>query len=306
MANTILKTTKTNIKRNRLLSVSTIFVTTIVLLLSSIFITASIFADKGVKIYEKKAQVIVFFKKETTETDIMAFKDKIYDETLVSDISYVSQSQALSIYKEEYADDPALLATVTADSLPPSLEIRATSAEALLTVIERINKEKETNANIDEIMYFEDVVKSLQTLSNIVNISSIVIICILGIISFILIRITIGFNINAHKEEIKIMDLVGSPRNFIKTPFILEGMYYGVVGGFFAATFIIGPWYIAMHYLTGTDYSYWINQVLNDFDMSYLKSFDLTFLLIYYGVHVGIGGFVGMVSSISAVRKYLK
>ena len=306
MANTIIKTTKTNIRRNRMLSASTIFVTTIVLLISSLFITASIFADKGVSYYEKKAQVIVFFKKDAAEEDILSFKDKMNDPEFISDISYVSQDDALAIYKKEFADDPTLLATVTADSLPPSVEIKAVSAEALISVIKRINDEKETNPNIDEVMYFEDVVNSLETLSNIVSIASIVVIVVFGIITFTLIRITIGFNINAHKEEIKIMDLVGSPKSFISTPFVLEGMYYGVIGGFFAALLIIGPWYIAMHYLTGTDYSYWINQVLTDFNMNYLKAFDLTFVLIYFGAHIAVGSLIGMISSISAVKKYLK
>lgn len=306
MANTILNTTKTSMKRNKLLSFSTIFVTTIGMIISSVFISATILANKSVEYYEKRAQVMVYFKKGTDTNEILAFKDKINDPTLIEDIVFISQEDALSIYQEDFADDPDLLSTVTADSLPPSLEIRAVDVDSLLKVIDIINSEKETNANIDEVMYFSDVVDNLKTLAKIVNISSIVLISALLIITFSLIRITIGFNINAHKDEIKIMNLVGSTDRFIKLPFVLEGLLYGLIGGFISATLIIGPWYIIMYYLQSTDYSYWINQVLIDFDMTYLGSFNLLFVIIYYAVHMGVGSLIGVISSVAAVRKYLK
>lgn len=304
--NKILDTAKKNIKRNKLLSISTIFVSTIVIAISSFFISATIIAQKSVDYYEKKAQVIVFFKKDTSESDILLFRDKIYDPELIEDVKYISQDEALLIYQEDFADNPDLLSTVTADSLPPSLEIRAKSIESLLTVIENINLEKETNAYIDEVMYFKDVVENLKTLSNIIYIGSIVLISALLIIAFSLIRITIGFNINSHSEEIKIMNLVGSSDSFIRLPFIMEGFFYGLIGGLLGASLIIIPWYILIYFTQGTDFTYWINQILTEFNMDFLKSLDPLFILIYYIIHMSIGGLIGIFSSLSAVRKYLK
>lgn len=302
----VFDTTKNNVKRNRWLSLATIFVTTIVLGISSFFISAAILGHLAVKYYEQKAQVIVFFKQDTSEADILTFRDKIYDPALIADIKYVSQEDALSIYKTDFADNPDLISTVTADSLPSSLEIRAYNVDDLLTVINNINKQKETNPTVDEVMYFKDVVDNLKTLSRIINIGAIVLITGLLLISFFLIRITIGFNINAHKEEIKIMNLVGSSDSFIKTPFLFEGAFYGMVGGFLAATLIIVPWYILVGYTQGTDFASWLNQALSDFGLDFLKSVNITFLPLYYVVHLVFGSILGVVSSWSAVKKYLK
>ena len=296
----VFDTTKKNVRRNRWLSFATIFVSTIVLAITSFFISAAILSRVAVKYYEQRSQVIIFFQKDTSEADILTLRDKLYDPTLISDIKYVSQEDALSIYKEDFAENPDLISTVTADSLPPSLEIRAYNIDGLLQVITNVNKEKDTNPSIDEIMYFKDVVDNLKTLSRIINIGAVV------LISGLLVRITIGFNINAHKDEIQIMNLVGSTNSFIKTPFILEGAFYGLVGGFLAASLIIIPWYIVVAYTQGTDFATWLNQMLSDFGLNFLRTPSIIFLPIYYVSHLVFGALLGVVSSFSAVKRYLK
>jgi cell division transport system permease protein len=301
----IFTTAKKNIKRNKWLSLSTIFVSTIVIAISSFFIAVAIFAQRGVEYYEQKAQVIIFFRKDTSEADILLLRDKLFDPELVESIEYVSQEDALEIYREDFADNPDLIATVTADSLPPSLEIRAKSIDSLIEIIESINIEKETNVHIDEVMYFRDVVDNLKTLSQIIGIGSIILISSLLIITISLIRITIGFNINAHKEEIEIMHLVGSSDKFIKLPFILEGFFYGSMGGFLGATLLIVPWYVMIYYTQNTDFAFWVNQLLTDLNLGFLGSLNVTFILIYYLGHMLAGGLLGIVSSYSAVKRYL-
>ena len=302
----IFSTAKKNMKRNKWLSLSTIFVTTVVIAISSFFIAFAIFAQRGVQYYEQKAQVIIFFRRDTAEEEVLKLKEKLFDPDLVESIEYVSQEDALAIYQEDFADNEDLLATVTADSLPPSLEIRAKSVESLIEIIENINIEKETNVYIDDVMYFRDVVDNLRSLSRIIGVGSIVLISLLLIITFSLIRITIGFNINSHKEEIQIMQLVGSTDSFIKLPFILEGFLYGIIGGFLGATLIILPWYATIYYTQNTDFAFWANQLLSDLNLDFLKSLNISFLLIYYLAHMLLGGILGVISSFSAVKRYLE
>jgi cell division transport system permease protein len=307
MTNTsrLLQVTGKNVKRNKWLTISTIFVSAIVFTLSSVFISASILTQKAVNFYEQKAQVIVFFKKGTPEADILTFRDSIYNAELIEQVEYVSQEKALEIYKEDFAENPELISTVTADSLPSSLEIRANSIDSLLLVIEDINEAKETNAAIDEVMYFRDVVENMRTLSKIINIGSAILILAMVIITISLIRVTIGFNIKLHQEEIEIMHLVGSSDRFIRTPFILEGTLYGFIGGVISALLILIPWYTVMLYTQGTDFGYWIRQIFTDFDMPFLIQFNILFILIFTLIHILAGSILGLLSSYSAVRKYL-
>jgi cell division transport system permease protein len=293
-------------KRSKWFTLSTIFVTAIVFTISSFFISLAIVSRKAVNYYEQKAQVIIFFDKEAPEEEIFAVRDKINDPELIEDIEYISQEQALEIYREDFADNPDLISTITADALPPSLEVRAVSIDALLEVIDTVNNEKSTNVYIDDIMYFKDVVDNMRTLSRIINIGGALIIGALIVITFFLIRVTIGLNIKLHQEEIKIMHLVGGTEGFIKTPFIIEGALYGVLGGLLASTLIIVPWYIIVYYSRSADFWYWISQIIKDFDLDFLNQFNLLFVLIHYLIHMGVGAILGVVSSYSAVNKYLK
>jgi len=305
--NKIVETTKKNIQRNKFLSLSTIFVSAIVLLISSFFISIGILSQKAIKYYEKKAQVIVFFKRDTKEADIMKIKELFNDPLLVENIDYISQEKALSIYKEDFSDNPDLLATVTADSLPPSLEIRAKDVDSLLLLIEKINKEKETNSSIDEVMYFKDVVNNLKSLSFTIRIASVILISALVVIAFSLIRIAVGFNINTHKDEIKIMNLMGSSSRYIRMPYLFEGAYYGGLGGFIAATLIIVPFYIIVLSLSkNPDFSFSFNQILRDLGIIFLRPINILFLISYYSIHMVSGIVIGIISSVSAIKKYLK
>ena len=302
----VFSVTKKNIKRNKWLTLSTILVSTIVFTLSSVFVSASILTQKATDYYEQKAQVIVFFKKATSEEEIFAFRDIINNKELVEQIEYVSQDEALEIYREDFADNPDLISTVTADSLPASLEIRAKDIDSLLQVIENINKAKETNAYVDEVMYFKDVVDNMRTLSGIIKIGSAVLISAMALVTVSLIRVTIGFNIKLHQEEIQIMHLVGSPDKFIRTPFLLEGTFYGLLGGLIASLLIIVPWYTLIAYSRGTDFAFWVEQFLLDVKLPFLSEVNIAFILIYVLLHLIVGSLFGFFSSLSAVRKYLR
>ena len=302
----VFSVTTKNIKRNKWLTISTILVSAIVFTLTSVFISASLILSKTVDYYEQRAQVIVFFKKGTEESEIFKFREQINNPEIIDELLYISQEEALEVYKQDFADNPELISTVTADSLPPSLEIRAKSIDSLLTIIEDINIAKESNPNIDDVMYFKDVVNNIKTLSNIINVGGIALISSMILITIALIRVTIGFNIKIHQEEIEIMHLVGSPDKFIRTPFILEGTIYGFVGALLATIIILIPWYSANIYSNGTEFSTWITEMFKDINLSYVLKPDITFIPIYLFIHLIAGSIIGFLSSLSAVKKYLK
>ncbi|OGC44733.1 hypothetical protein A3J98_02560 [candidate division WS6 bacterium RIFOXYC1_FULL_33_10] len=128
----------------------------------------------------------------------------------------------------------------------------------------------------------------------------------MALVTVSLIRVTIGFNIKLHQEEIQIMHLVGSPDKFIRTPFLLEGTFYGLLGGLIASLLIIVPWYTLIAYSRGTDFAFWVEQFLLDVKLPFLSEVNIAFILIYVLLHLIVGSLFGFFSSLSAVRKYLR
>lgn len=301
----ILRYTKNNVLRNRWLSLATILVSTIIFTTASIFIASSLLAQRAVKVAETKAELRVYFDVDTEESQISEVKDMVEALDGVENITYISQEEALDIYLGYNTDNPDLQDSVSAEWLPASLEIQATSLEDLESITEVMKEEEATNPFIDEVEYREDVVDQLKSISRAINIGGVSIITIFAGITFALIIITISFNIMAHKNEIEIMHLVGSKDRDISLPFILEGIFYTVTGSVLAATMIIVPWYLLMQYGDGTNAHFILQDVLRELDVKFLLSFNLPFTLIYYGAHILVALLVGFLGGSIAVHKYL-
>jgi cell division transport system permease protein len=300
-----LRATKRNIKRNKFLSFSTIFVITIVFTISSLFIISSLIAREGIKYYETRAQVMVFFDKETPEEEIIKFKERIEDSKYIEDIEYVSQEKAFELYRESFKDDEELIETITASVLPPSLNVRATSVENLNVVIAQILEEKEVNPYIEEILFLEDVIEVMQNASTAINYVALILIPILLFITFVVVSITIGFNVTLHNKEIEIMHLVGSEDSFIKWPFRLEGMFYGMMGGLLSAGLILTPWYLFLYQSRNSDLYMLIQQTFSDFNLNFVTHPNLPFILTFVGLHVGFGLIIGYIASTIGLIKHL-
>jgi len=290
---------------NKFLSVSTVFVITIVFVISTLFVATAIIARQGIKYYEKKAQVMVFFNKETPEEEIFKVRDKINDPEFVDEIEYVSQAKAFERYQEDFKDEQDLIDTISADVLPPSLGIRAKSIEDLEQGCTQVNAEKETNPYIDEIWYFEDVLDTMRNLSSSINYAVAILIPVLTAIAFTLVIITIGFNVTLHKEEIEVMHLVGSEDSYIKWPFKFEGMFYGILGAVISSIIVLVPWYIILHYASSSDLNMLIQQPLRDFGLEIITYPNIIFILAFLGIQIFIGIFIGYVGSAIALRKHL-
>ena len=111
---------------------------------------------------ETKPQVTVYFQTNTHEGEIFKIRDKLMNSGKVMSIKYVSKEDAFKIYKQLNKDNPLLLEMVSADILPPSLEIYAKKPIYLPEIAEYLKKQ----GDIDEVQYEKDIVDKLLVLTN--------------------------------------------------------------------------------------------------------------------------------------------
>lgn len=302
----ILISTKNNILRNKWLSLATIIVATIVFLTASFFIALSLIAQRAVDVSQTKAQLQIYFEIETPEKGISAVRRKLEKMEGVENINYIDQEEALALYLEYYDDDPELVDSVSSNWLPASLEVRARTLEDLDQITEAVKAEKETNPYIEEVVYHEDVVNQLRSLSEWIRYGALALIIIFSVITVSLVFITIAFNINSHKKEIEIMHLIGTSDFYIKAPFILEGTFYTSLGAIIAATLIIIPLFLLTTMNTESNLGFIFQEFSKELDLKFLAEFSITFVILFYLVHFVVGGLIGFLSSSFAVMKNLK
>lgn len=232
-----------HIRRSPYQATAAILIMLLTFLAVSVFTILIIGSSRVITYFESKPQVTAFFKDDAKQSDIDVLKSDLQSTGKVSSMKFVSKEEALQIYREQNKNDPLLLELVTADILPASLEISAYN----LSDLSELSTFIKNNPAVSEVVYQKDVVSALTTWTNAIRIIGVILIALLSLVSIFIMSIIIGMKISHKKDEIEIMQLIGATKWYISSPFVLEGIFYGVLGAFFgwlvtsAALFLTTP-----------------------------------------------------------------
>ena len=126
------------------------------------------------------------------------------------------------------------------------------------------------------------------------------------VFSIIIIGNTIKLTVHARRKEISIMKYVGATNNFIRAPFIVEGIILGVISSLISIVLLGGLYVWLKNGLIGNALQGWLKEFSNmSSGMEKLLQFDQMFseiMLIFLAIGIGIGVF----GSILSMKKYLK
>ena len=286
----IFKTVWKNIRRSPYQAFAAVFILTLTFLFISFFSIFLYGSSKIISYFESRPQVTVFFKNDVKQSDIDKLKDKLKSNQEIASVKFVSQQEALKIYKEQNKDDPLLLELVTADILPASLEISAVKIEYLSD----INNQLKKSPLVSEVVFQKDIVSVLTSWTNALRGIGLGLISILSLVSVFIMVVIIGMKISQKREDIEIMRLIGAENWYIRWPFILEGVIYGVVGAAFA-------WLISAIVLWS------ITPFLSEF-LKGIPVFPIPLIFIFglLGIEIIVAIILGTLSSFLAVLRYLK
>lgn len=284
------KFAKRNIRRTPFQAIAASMVMFLTFLALLIFLLLAAGSQVILKHYESKPQVIAFFKDGTTEKDITAIQQALGREDRVAKTKYVSKEEALEIYRERNKNDPILLELVTANILPASLEISTKTPEDLVPIADILKREPV----VSDVIVPQDVVQALTSATKMIRIVGLATVGFLILFSTLVILMIIGFKIRLKRDEIEIMGLIGASSAFVRTPFILEGMFYGLIGAFMAWITV----YILLWYFTP-----YLQNYLGEIS---LLPVDPLFMLALLGSALVIAIVIGGVGSLGAVRRYLR
>lgn len=291
-----------SLRRTPYQTISAFLVLFFTLFLSLILFVSLSFLHGMLGYLETRPQVTAYFQTKTPESDIFKVRDELNQSGKILSIRYISQKEAFNIYKEMNKDNPLLLEMVSADILPPSLEIYAKRPEYLPQIAEFLKKQ----GGIDEVQFQKDILDRLLTLTSILRKGSLVFFSYLIIMSIIVLTTTTMFKIALKKDEIELLRLIGASNFYIRKPYIVEGVVLGTMASTISFLIMIGVFlYInpfLSSYLRGIP-NLTISLLSFDFKVWPLNPifFASTFLLsLVFGCTIAI------VSSLIATQKYLK
>ncbi len=283
-----------NVFKNKKSSGASLAIICATMLIFGLFFVILENINNMVRELEEKQGIQVFIKGDASEEQIQDLENQIKILNGVNTITFVSKEDALNSMREKLGNKQNLLAGWDEDN-----PFRA-SYVITLTDLNLSSEIQDSVAKIDSVYSVEskdEVIEALVFIANIIRIISFSILGLLIIISMFIISNTIKLTVHARRKEISIMKYVGATDNFIRWPFIIEGILIGILAA------IISIALIAAIYLFASGLVMKSSQlVINGLS---LLSFDtmINLLILVYMV-LGIG--IGVLGSSFSIRKYLK
>lgn len=290
----------TNFWRNRWLSLASTLVMTLTLLIISFFVIMTIVINKTTDHIKSKMDITVYFKDSTTTEDIGDLQQKLAARSDVKEVQYVSKEDAFAIWQERQKNQ-RIRELVTSDEnpLPRSLAIKATDPEELDNIADFLSSD-DFSEIVHKISYEENkvIIDKLLAITSFVKKVGWLFSAIFVVISILVILNTIRLAIFTRKNEVEIMRLVGASDRFIKVPFVVEGVLYGLLACILA---IFLMWFGIFGIISPLTDQYLGATVTENMKSFFVSNFAIIILLQFLvGVIIGIG------CSLFSIRKYLK
>lgn len=222
-----------NIGSNLFMTLSSVFTLTITLSLCSLFVLFAYNTDELTTQVENEIKIFAEFNKDVTPDQIQETIQTIEALPEVALVEHETKEEGYSEFINRIGTDDEELAaffeeTSDENPLPDSLVVSAKTVSQVNRLAHQL-KEIPTLNYVDygeesSLASFVEITKSIRTFFSFI-------IVILVVLAIFLIQNTIKLTIYSRRNELKIMKLVGASSIYVITPFVVEGLVIGLLGG---------------------------------------------------------------------------
>lgn len=286
--------------RNFWLSAATIIILVLTLITINFLLILNFVTGAVLNEVKDKIDVSIYFKQDVPESQIGNIKSYLLSLPEIKDVFYVTPEEALEDFKEKHKDDTAILESlneVGKNPLGATLVVRTRDTKDYENILKVFDDEKYDSIIQDK--NFDDhqaVIEKITEIAEKAEKTTFGIAGLFAIIAILIIFNTVRIAIYTHREEIGIMKLVGAANWFIRSPYLVSGIIYGI----FAVLFSI----IITYPLIGFIEPY-LAGLFGGASLNLLGFFTDNYLFIFGSQFLGVVILTTVASSL-AVGRYLK
>lgn len=299
----ILRTGTVNFVRNAWLAIAAmaIMIITLTIILFSIIANAT-FANTIDQIADK-INISLYLKDSVTEKQAQAFVADLKKLDNVESVTYLTKAQALEAYMKQNQGNEQLLSAIneTDNPLPATIQIKPRDLSKLDEIRNFAEQPSNKALQSDPMSDSGDRREAINTITKATRILSrvgVIAVALFAIISVLIIFNTIRMTIFNRRDELQIMRLLGASTSYIRGPFVVETVIYGLLSAVISILFINAAFATASTSLQATS--------LGLLDISYSQEFFSKYYWQLLLMQLTLGILIGAVSSLIATRRYLK
>lgn len=298
----IINTGLVNFVRNAWLAIAAMAVMIITLLIVLFSVITNATFSNTISQITDKIDVSVYLKDSAEQAQVNSLLSDLHKLPNVKQVTYLTKDQALTRYKDQNANNPQLLSAINATDNPIPATIlvkpkdlnKINDIQSTLTnrhysdVIDQISYQGDRKAAIDKIAHATDILRR----------AGIVAVVVFAVISVLIIFNTIQMAIFNRRDELTIMRLLGATTWYIRGPFVVETIVYGIISALISVLVIHLAFVASSSALQATS--------LGLLDINYAARYFSAHFWLLLTVQLALGILIGAVSSIVATRRYLK
>ena len=310
----IFRTGFLNFWRNGFVTLSSILMMTITLFTLGLVVFSGVVLNTTLQSLRDKADINIYFTTSAPEDQILALQNTLQARPDVAQVVYTSSDAELAAFRDRHQNDQLTLQALDelgGNPLGAVLTVKAKDLTQYDAIAQFLEQQQSVGGGgsgsgsgsasspiIDKVNYFDAAhraaIDKLQSITDSAERIGLVIIIILSLVTVAISFNTVRLAIYTSRDEIAVMQLVGAGRNYIRAPFMVEAIMYGLFAGLFT---------LVLYY----PITYWLGQQTASFfgDLN-VFAYYMGHFFFFFVVIVGTGVVLGAIASFLAVRRYLK
>jgi cell division transport system permease protein len=301
----IIRTGAINFTRNLSLAAAAMAVMGVTLTIILFSVVAGSAFNHSITQLTNKLNVSVYLSDSVTQPQLDSFLKQLRSQPNVKKATYYSKAQDLAQAKAQNAGNQTLLQGLseTGNVIPAKIQIQPVDPNKIQDIKNFLDKpanlaledsQTPTSYSGDEKAAIDKIAHA----TNVIREAGVVAVIVFAMISMLIIFNTIRMAIFNRRDEISIMRLLGASTWFIRGPFVVESVIYGIISALASIALIDVLFAGTANGLQASS--------LGLLDINYANLFFKSHLWLLLLLQLMIGILIGAVSSVIATRRYLK
>jgi len=218
-------------RRGALMSFVAIGTITVSLVIFGMFLLLIVNLGNVIGTVSSKMDLAVYVDKDLSLEEAGALQVQLSKIAGVERVDFISRAEAWRDFQKEFSSKLDLSQILSENPLPHTFSLKIRTPELLPLVAKEVSR----IPVISEVRYSGQLIAQIKSLVDAVRIGGVALVILISFATLLIVVNTVRFTVLARETDISIMKLVGATDTFVKWPFIIEGVLFGVIGGLLSA-----------------------------------------------------------------------